>query len=162
MFKTLIDWISSFWMIIVYTNTFFPSQTLITQPSASAVYPFIRMIPFSTLCATLTWKSGLMHAYNTKRYLLTGLPILLCCLTYLCCLNPTLLYSLRCLVFPGVIWSSSSRYGGRPVGAQHPPGHPETQFPVEARHEHFTGCPGAAGWACQGKAAVPTTHRDSL
>lgn len=122
--------------------------------SSLSIHPYDSFL--NTLC------SGLMHAYDTKRYLLTGLPILLCCLTYLCCLNPTLLYSLRCLVFPGVIWSSSSRYGGRPVGAQHPPGHPETQFPVEARHEHFTGCPGAAGWACQGKAAMPTTHRDSL
>lgn len=79
---------------------------------------------------------------------------LLSCIPQLCCLNPALLYSLRCLVFRGVIWSSSSRYGGRPAGAQHPPGHPETQLPVEARHEHFPGCPGAAGWACQGKATI--------
>lgn len=78
---------------------------------------------------------------------------LLPCTLWLCCLNPALLYSLRCLVFRGVIWSSSSRYGGRPAGAQHPPGHPETQLPVEARHEHLPGCPGAAGWARQGKAA---------
>lgn len=68
------------------------------------------------------------------------------------CLTPALLHSL-CgdLVFRGVIWSSSSRYGGGPAGAQHPPGHSEAQLPVEAGHEHLTGCPGAAGWACQGK-----------
>lgn len=86
---------------------------------------------------------------------------LLPCTLWLCRLNSALLYSLRCLVFRGVIWSSSSRYGGRPAGAQHPPGHPETQLPVEARHEHLPGCPGAAGWARQGKAAdssLPRVH----
>lgn len=70
------------------------------------------------------------------------------------CLNSALLYSLRCLVFPGVIWFSSSRYGGRPAGTQHTPCHSEAQLSVEARHEHFTGCPGTPGWPGQGKAST--------
>lgn len=60
------------------------------------------------------------------------------------------LFFLRCVVFAGVIWSSSSRYGGRAAGAQHPSGHPEAQLPVEAGHEYFSGCLGAACWTCQG------------
>lgn len=73
-----------------------------------------------------------------------------------------LLYSLRCVVFRGVIWSSSCRYGSRPAGAQHPPGDPAAELPVEAGHEHLSGCPGAAGWPCQGKDALcQNTHFQS-
>ena len=98
------------------------------------------------------FSSFLMHVVSVENYLLTGNPVHLSCTTlWLCCFNPALLCSLRCLVFRGVIWFSSSRYCGRPAGAQHPPGHTKTQLPVEARHEHFTRCPGAVSWACQGK-----------
>lgn len=62
--------------------------------------------------------------------------------------------SLRCLVFRGVLWFSFSRYCGGPVGAQHPPGHSETQLSVEAGHEHLTGCPGAAGRPGKGRVNV--------
>lgn len=120
---------------------------------------------FSTLCAVLISNYILMHAFGTKTHLTNWTSrtfCLLSCIPQLYCLNPALLYSLRCLVFRGVIWSSSSRYGGRPAGAQHPPGHPETQLPVETRHEHFPGCPGAAGWACQGKATISKHHRESV
>lgn len=95
----------------------------------------------------------LMHALSTFTDLCFNQDVLLPCETPVCCLNPALLFFfffLRCVVFPGVIWSSSSRYGGWAAGAQHPSGHPEAQLPVEAGHEYFSSCLGAARWACQG------------
>lgn len=93
----------------------------------------------------------LMHALNTMTDFCVSQDILLSCLNSAalpesCCA----LFFLRCVVFPGVIWSSSSRYGGRAAGAQHPSGHPEAQLPVEAGHEYFSGCLGAACWTRQG------------
>lgn len=85
-----------------------------------------------------------------------SVPVTLC----LCWLNPALLcsgFALFFVVFRGVIWSSSCRYGSRTAGAQHPPGYPATELPVEAGHEHLSCCLGAAGWPCQGKAARART-----
>jgi hypothetical protein len=56
----------------------------------------------------------------------------------------------------GFTSSSFYRYCGGPPGAQHTSGHPEAQLPVEVRHEHLIGRPGAAGWPGQGD--TTTTH----
>ena len=66
---------------------------------------------------------------------------------------------LPCVVagISGVICFRCFRYGRWPAGAQHPPGHPETQLPVESGHEHLTGRPGAAGRPGQGE-APPSGH----
>lgn len=115
-----------------------------------ALWSFILLSAFmlSTLCAL----NILMHALCTNTYLCFNQDVFFCypVLTPLWCLNSALLCFLRCVVFPGVIWSSSSRYSGRSAGAQHPSSHPEAQLPVEAGHEYFSGCLGATCWTCQG------------
>lgn len=99
-----------------------------------------------------------MLQVHSQDILCVSLSLFACVGWTLPCSVLALLYSLRCVVFRGVIWSSSCRYGSRPAGAQHPPGDPATELPVEAGHEHLSGCPGAAGWPCQGKAACARTR----